>query len=134
MKRGFACGMFDLFHAGHVMMLAECKAQCDYLLVALNTGENIDYAINPGKRKPVYSLEERIKIVEACKYVDEVITYTSEDDLIQILTNFSIDIRFLGDDYRNKPITGPGLIKELYYTNRSHGYSTSAIIHRIKES
>lgn len=131
MKRGFACGMFDLFHVGHVRMLKECKEQCNYLIVALNKAENIDYSINPNKNKPIFSIEERIEIMEACKYVDEVITYNSEEELLNILKTKNINIRFLGDDYKGKSITGSELNIEIYYTNRSHGYSTSALIKQI---
>lgn len=125
MKTGFACGVFDLFHAGHVLMLKECKEHCDYLVVALNTAEQFDPAINPGKQKPVYSLEERMLIMNSCRYVDEVLTYSSEEELLNILKTRKIDIRFLGEDYRGKPITGGELPIPVYYTDRSHGLSTS---------
>lgn len=131
MKRGFACGMFDFFHVGHVRMLKECKEHCNYLIIALNKAENIDYSINPNKNKPIFSIEERIEIMEACKYIDEVITYNSEAELLNILKTKNIDIRFLGDDYKGKLITGSELNIEIYYTDRSHGYSTSDIIKRI---
>ncbi len=125
MKIGFTCGVFDLFHAGHVLMLQECKQHCDYLIVALNRAENISEAINPGKQKPVFSIEERVLIMSACKYVDEVLTYNSEDELLKILTNKNINIRFLGEDYKGKAITGKDLPIEIYYTDRGHGLSTS---------
>lgn len=133
MKIGFACGVFDLFHAGHVLMLEECKKHCDYLIVAVN--EAIDYSelINPGKRAPVYSLEERRLILENSKYVDKVVTYKNEEDLFKILSTSSIDIRFLGEDYKNKPITGAELNIEIKYTNRDHGISTTQILERIKK-
>lgn len=125
MKVGFACGVFDLFHAGHVLMLQECKANCDYLIVALNKAENISEKINPEKQKPVFSIEERVLIMKACRFVDEVITYNTEDELLDILKTKNINIRFLGEDYRGKAITGSELNMELYYTDRSHGLSTS---------
>src|SRR4051812_36966822 len=105
MKTGFACGVFDLFHAGHVLMLEECKRNCDFLIVAINTAESFDNKINPGKRKPVYSLKERVMIMKACRYVDEVLTYNGEKELLQILQTKNIDVRFLGEDYRGKKIT-----------------------------
>jgi glycerol-3-phosphate cytidylyltransferase len=125
MKIGFACGVFDLFHAGHVLMLQECKANCDYLIVALNRAENISIKINPGKQKPIFSIDERVLIMKACRFVDEVITYNTEDELLEILKTKDINIRFLGEDYRGKAITGSELNMELYYTDRSHGLSTS---------
>lgn len=125
MKRGFACGVFDLFHAGHVLMLEECRSKCDYLIVAINKADNISKDINPLKLPPLYSLEERVLIVKACRYVDEVLVYNSEDELLSLLENKNIQIRFLGTDYKGKPITGENLPLEIYYINRDHGLSTS---------
>jgi glycerol-3-phosphate cytidylyltransferase len=132
MKTGFACGVFDLFHAGHVLMLKECKDHCDYLIVAVNSAVNIEPNINPGKEVPVYSLEERSLILEACRYVDEVVVYSSESELLEIMVSRKIDIRFLGDDYRGKPITGAELQVPIHYTDRSHGISTTALRNKIK--
>lgn len=132
MKTGFACGVFDLFHAGHVLMLQECKQHCDYLIVALNKAENIDPRINPGKMKPVYSIEERVLIMQSCRYVDEVLTYNSEEELLEILKSKKIDLRFLGEDYRGKKITGEELNIPVHYTDRSHGLSSSDFRKRIQ--
>ncbi|HEY1040744.1 MAG TPA: adenylyltransferase/cytidyltransferase family protein [Bacteroidia bacterium] len=133
MKRGFACGVFDMFHAGHVLMLKECKEHCDYLIIALNKAENISNDINPGKQRPLYTIEERVLIMDSCKYVDEVLVYNSEEELLDILKTKKIDIRFLGDDYRNRPITGQELDMEIYYTNRGHGLSTSLYKKRLMQ-
>lgn len=126
MKTGFACGVFDLFHAGHVLMLEECKNNCDFLVVGLNSCLQIDYSINPGKSRPVYNLEHRKLILESCKFVDEVVVYNNEIELADLLNSGRFQIRFLGEDYKNAPITGPDAVKEIYYTNRGHGLSTSA--------
>lgn len=134
MKTGFACGVFDLFHPGHVLMLQECKAHCDYLLVAVNTAENIDPVINAGKKKPVFTVEERVMILRACRFVDEVVTYSSEEELLQIMKSRRIDVRFLGQDYIGKPITGAELQIPIHYTDRGHGYSTTAIRKRILDA
>lgn len=125
MKIGFACGVFDLFHAGHVLMLKECKEHCDYLIVALNRAENITDKINPGKKSPLFSIEERKLIMASCRYVDEVLEYNSEEELLKILKSSNINIRFLGEDYNGKPITGGDLGIDIYYINRGHGLSTS---------
>jgi glycerol-3-phosphate cytidylyltransferase len=132
MKIGFACGVFDLFHAGHVMMLEECKEHCEYLIVAVNAAENIDASINPNKRAPVYSLDERVMIMKSIKYVDRVLIYRSESELLQIMKENKIDVRFLGDDYRDRPITGSELNIPIYYTNRSHGLSTTEYRKRLE--
>ena len=134
MKTGFACGVFDLFHAGHVLMLQECKAHCDYLVVAVNSAINFSEEINPGKRKPVYSLEERKLIIGSCKYVDEVLVYSSEQELLDIMKSRKITIRFLGMDYKGKEITGSDLGIQIYYTDRRHGYSTSSVIEKVVKS
>jgi glycerol-3-phosphate cytidylyltransferase len=125
MKIGFACGVFDLFHAGHVLMLKECKEHCDYLIVALNKAENISAAINPGKKKPLFTIEERTLIMASCRYVDEVLVYNSEEELLDIMKSKKIDVRFLGEDYKGRAITGEELGIDIYYTNRGHGLSTS---------
>ena len=125
MKRGFTCGVFDLFHAGHVLMLQECRRYCDHLTVALNRAENISAGINPGKEKLVYSLEERKLIMENCRLVDEVLVYNSEEELLEIMRSGNFSIRFLGEDYKGKPITGAELGMTIHYTDRSHGLSSS---------
>lgn len=125
MKKGFVCGVFDMYHAGHVLMLKECKDNCDYLVVALNKAENIDYSINPDKIPPLYSIEEREMIMKSCTFVDEVLLYNSEEELYDLMKGLNLSVRFLGDDYKGKPITGADLNIPIYYTDRSHGLSTS---------
>lgn len=132
MKRGFACGVFDLFHAGHVLMLQECKRHCDYLIVAVNAANRISKIINPNKRSPIYSIEERRLILSSCRYIDEVLVYDSEDELIHILNTYNIHVRFLGDDYKDKAITAYNLGIDIYYIDRSHGYSTTNLVNKIK--
>lgn len=129
MKRGFACGIFDLFHAGHVRMLKECKEHCEHLIVALNKAEHLPAT----KNKPMFSLEERIEIVKACKYVDEVVTYNGEEELYELMKKLNLQVRFLGEDYKGRPITGADLNIPIYYTDRSHGLSTSSLIRRIAD-
>lgn len=128
---GFTCGVFDLFHAGHVLMLKECKDHCDYLIVALNRAENISQQINPGKQKPIYTIEERKLIMLSCRYVDKVLEYNSEEDLLEIMRSNKIDIRFLGEDYKGKEITGEDLPIKIYYTSREHGLSSSFYRNKI---
>jgi glycerol-3-phosphate cytidylyltransferase len=131
MKIGFACGVFDLFHLGHVLMLEECKENCDYLIVALNTANHISSTINPGKNKPIYTIEERVKIMQSVRHVDEVLIYDNEEELLQIMKKKNITIRFLGDDYRGRAITGADLPIQIHYIDRSHGFSTSKIRDKI---
>jgi len=131
MKIGFACGVFDIFHAGHVLMLRECRENCDYLIVAVNGGGNISEEINPGKRRPVFPVNERKIVIGSCRYVDEVMEYNSEDELYEILRSKKIDIRFLGDDYKGKRITGSDLDITVHFIDRSHGFSSTGVYERI---
>lgn len=129
MKIGFNCSSFDLLHAGHVTMLKMEKQLCDYLIVALQTDPTID---RPGvKNKPVQSVYERYVQLQACKYVDEILVYDTEYDLLQLLMTQKIDIRFLSDEYLNRDFTGKQFCIdnniELYYHRRSHNYSSSEL-------
>jgi|TARA_B100000959_G_C14605481_1_gene469888 glycerol-3-phosphate cytidylyltransferase len=129
MKIGFTCSCFDLFHAGHVFMLKDAKTQCDYLIVGLQTDPTID---RPNKNKPIMSFEERKILVESCKYIDQIIEYTTENDLLNILTNNNIDIRILGSDYINKSFTGNQLNIPIYYHDRSIlNLSTTSLRNKI---
>ena len=130
MKKGFACGVFDLYHAGHALMLKECKKNCDYLVVGLNKAVNL----TNDKNKPIYSLNERIIVLESIKYVDEIIIYNTEKELTEIMEKGKFDIRFLGDDYKSKKITSPELSREIYFINRDHGFSTSRVRKLVSES
>jgi glycerol-3-phosphate cytidylyltransferase len=129
MKIGFNCSSFDLLHAGHVTMLKMEKQLCDYLVVALQIDPTID---RPGvKNKPVQSAYERYVQLQACKYVDEILIYETEFDLLQLLKTQTIHIRFLSDEYLNRDFTGKqwcidnGI--ELHYHKREHVYSSSEL-------
>lgn len=126
MKIGFTCSSFDLLHAGHVLMLEEAKRQCDYLIVGLQTDPTIDRAT---KNKPVQSVVERYIQLRGSKYVDEIIPYSTESDLIDILSGMHIDIRILGVEYRDKDFTGSDICKnrdiEIFFNERDHRFSTS---------
>lgn len=133
MKIGFNCSTFDLFHAGHVTMLREEKRHCDYLIVAIQVDPTVDRPDT--KNKPVMSIYERFMCVSACKYVDEVMVYHTEEDLLNLLKTIHIDIRFLGDEYKTKDFTGKqwcldhGI--ELFYHERQHPYSSSSLRQRV---
>jgi glycerol-3-phosphate cytidylyltransferase len=129
MKTGFTCSCFDLFHAGHIMMLKEAKSKCDYLIVGLQTDPTID---RPEKNKPIQSVVERFIQLESCKYVDEVVVYATEKDLLDILYTYPIDIRFVGEEYKDKDFTGKDLDHiEMYYNSRRHSFSTTELRQRV---
>jgi len=128
-KRGITASTFDLLHTGHILMLKEAKSVCDYLIVALQVDPTID---RPNKNQPVQSFYERWIQLSAVKYVDEVIPYSSESELLTILQNYNIDIRILGDEYEHKIFTGRELHMEYHYNKRTHGYSSTELRERIK--
>lgn len=128
MKVGFTCSCFDLFHAGHIMMLKEAKSQCDYLIVGLQTDPTLD---RPQKNKPIQSVFERFVQLEACKYVDEIVVYATEKDLLDILQSYPIDVRILGEEYRDKEFTGHELDMEYHFNRRKHSFSTTELRQRV---
>ena len=103
-------------------MFNECKKHCDILLLLLHDDPTIE---RPEKIKPILSLEERIMVLSSLNQIDQIITYQTESDLYEILKKTKIDIRFLGDDYRDKPFTGDDLEIPIHYLDRSHGWSTT---------
>ena len=134
MRIGFTCSTFDLLHAGHVMMLREAKAQCDYLICGLQVDPSID---RPEKNSPIQSIVEREAQLAAIKYVDEVIIYCTEDDLCDIINMYPIDVRILGVEYKDKDFTGKDECKkrgiQLYFNKREHRFSTSDLRKRVCE-
>ena len=133
MNIGFTCSTFDLLHAGHVMMLREAKAQCDYLIVGLQTDPTIDRPDT--KNPPVQTLVERYTQLKAIGYVDEIIPYQTEKDLEDILQMYPIDVRILGDEYREKDFTGKDICRarsiELHFNERDHRFSTTDLRNRV---
>ena len=129
MKIGFTCSTFDLFHAGHLLMLEEAKKHCDYLIVGLQTDPTIDRPTE--KNKPVQSVFERFIQLKACKYIDEVIPYATEDELVDILLSYPIDVRILGEEYQEKDFTGMELGMEFYFNTRRHSFSTTELRQRV---
>ena len=129
MKKGITFGAFDLFHAGHILMLEEAKTVCDYLIVAIQSDPSLD---RETKNSPVQSVEEREIQVSACRYVDEVIIYDREADLLEILDTFRWDVRILGDEYQDKDFTGrEKYLDKCYFNKRPHSFSTSELRNRV---
>jgi glycerol-3-phosphate cytidylyltransferase len=135
MKVGFNCSSFDLFHAGHVTMLKMEKQLCDYLIVALQVDPTID---RPGiKNKPTQSVYERYVQVQGCKYVDEILVYETEADLLNMIKTQLINIRFLSEEYKDRDFTGKqycidnGI--ELHFHKREHQYSSTELRNRVYE-
>ena len=134
MKIGITFSAFDLLHAGHITMLEEAKRQCDYLIVALQTDPTID---RPEKNRPTQSVVERYIQLKGCKFVDEIVPYATEQDLEDILRSFKIDVRIIGDEYKDKNFTGRTYCEEkgieLYFNVRDHRFSSSSLRKEVKE-
>ena len=130
MKIGFVASCFDLLHAGHCLMLKDAKKQCDWLVAALQNDPSVD---RPQKNKPIQSLKERKIQLESIKYVDEVVFYNTEEDLIKLLQLIKPQVRILGNDYKDKHFTGKELKIPIYYHLRDHEWSTSSLRKKIKD-
>ena len=131
MRTGFTCSTFDLFHAGHIMMLKEAKEQCDYLIVGLQTDPTLDRAT---KNKPVQGVFERFIQLHSCRFVDEVIVYATEKELKDILLSYPIDVRILGEEYKGREFTGHDIPMEFYFNKRKHSFSTTELRQRVVDA
>jgi len=135
LKVGFTCSAFDMLHSGHIQMLRDAKEQCDYLICGLQTDPSAD---RPEKNRPIQTVVERYTQLKAVQYVDEIIPYATEEDLKDILSMYHIDVRILGDEYREKDFTGKEICKRrdiaLYFNKRDHRFSSSELRRRVVES
>jgi glycerol-3-phosphate cytidylyltransferase len=133
---GFTCSTFDLLHAGHILMLAEAKQICDYLIVGLQTDPTID---RPDiKNKPVQSVVERYVQLSAVKFIDQIIVYQNEKDLEDMLMFLPITVRFIGEEYKDKDFTGKEICEDrgikIWYNSRKHRFSSSELRKRTHEA
>lgn len=130
---GFTASAFDLLHAGHIAMLREAKEQCDYLICGLQIDPSVDRV---SKNKPIQSIVERYVQLSAVKYVDEIIPYYYEKDLTDIIKTYSIDVRILGEEYKDVDFTGRELCDRLgirlHFNKRNHDFSSSELRKRMK--
>tara|TARA_B100000212_G_C26942739_1_gene350878 strand:+ start:27 stop:449 length:423 start_codon:yes stop_codon:yes gene_type:complete len=132
MRIGLTASTFDLLHAGHVSMLREAKSQCDYLIAALQVDPSLDRS---DKNPPVQTIVERQAQLHAVKYVDEVVVYCTESDLLDIINMYPIDVRILGEEYRLKDFTGKDECRnrgiQIYFNKRDHRFSSSDLRKRV---
>lgn len=130
---GFTCSAFDLLHPGHIAMLQECKEHCDYLIVGLHVDPTIERV--KAKQKPVQSVYERYVQLWGCKFIDQIIPYETESDLINLLAIEPIDIRFVGQEYKDTYITGQDICEKrgitIHYNTRLHMYSSTDLRGRL---
>ena len=131
---GITCGTFDLLHAGHVVMFEEAKTVCDYLIVALQLDTTTD---RPNKNKPLQNIVERQIQLKGIKWIDEVIVYHRESELEDIFFTFPIDVRIIGEEYKDRLFTGKKTCIdrkiEIYYNKREHKFSTTELRERNEE-
>ena len=132
---GITCSTFHLLHTGHIIMLEECKRHCDYLICALQNDPSVD---RPEKNKPIQNIVERQAQLAAIKYVDEILVYNTEEELLDILAMYHIDVKIMGEEYRDKDFTGRELCKQrdidFYFNKRDHRFSTSNLRKRVEEN
>ena len=127
---GFTCGAFDLLHSGHIVMFEQCKQHCHYLKVGLQIDPSFD---RKHKNKPVQSVYERWVQLKAVRWIDEIIPYGTEDELIELLKSQIIDIRFLGDEYKDQFFTGQDIHKNHFF-KRQHNFSSSSLRKRVQNA
>lgn len=128
---GFVASSFDLIHPGYILMLKEAKTVCEHLVCALHEDPSIE---RQEKNKPVQTLEERLIVLESIRYVDEVVTYKSEQELLRLLIELQPDVRILGTDYQGKSYTGSELDIQIHWHSRNHNWSTSNLRRRIENA
>ena len=135
-KIGITFSTFDMLHAGHIAMLAEAKNHCDYLIAGLQTDPTIDRPDT--KNKPVQSIVERQIQLSACWFVDEVVVYQTEQDLVDLLLILPLHVRILGVEYEGKDFTGKKECEargiEIIYNGRDHSFSSSSLRKRVVEA
>lgn len=134
MRIGLTASTFDLLHAGHVAMLREAKSVCDYLICGLQIDPTVDRI---EKNKPVQTIVERYTQLAAVKYVDEIVPYHTEADLLDILQMYPVNVRIIGDEYKLKDFTGKEECRQLgidiYYNKRNHRFSSSGLRERVSD-
>ena len=129
--RGFIAGMFDILHPGYFSAFEECKMHCTHLTVALHEDPSIE---RQNKRHPIFSLKERKKALSAISFIDEVLAYKTETDLINLLKRLRPDVRFLGEDYKGKFFTGCDLTSRTVFLNRNHQWSYTKVLSALNKN
>jgi|TARA_R110000824_G_scaffold303483_2_gene491213 glycerol-3-phosphate cytidylyltransferase len=129
---GFVAGAFDVIHPGYISLFNDAREHCNYLVVGLH--EDPSFEKSETKLKPILTTEERKEILLSLRQVNAVIVYKTEKDLYNILKHIEIDVRFLGSDYEDRPITGKELDIPIHFINREHAWSTTKFKKLISES
>ena len=128
---GMIAGNFDIIHMGYIHMFYECTDHCDHLIVFLHDDPSVE---RKNKLKPIHTITERKRMLASFNQIQEIVPYCTEAELYTLISSRKIDIRFLGDDYRNKDFTGKDLNIPIHYLDRSHGWSTTKFKQLIANS
>jgi glycerol-3-phosphate cytidylyltransferase len=135
LRIGITFSQFDMLHAGHIAMLSEAKNHCDYLIAGLQNNAQWD---RPQKNSPIQSIVERQIQLAATRYVDEIVVYNTEQDLVDLLLILPVDVRILGVEYEHKDFTGKaecvGRGIEIIYNGRDHSFSSSSLRKRVVQA
>ena len=126
MRKGFISGCFDILHVGHIAILEYSKSHCDHLTVALDADERV--SATKGPTRPFNALNDRERVIKSIKYVDEIKTFSSDDELRNLIRDAQTDVLIVGSDWEGKPIIGEEHAKELKYFRRIDGHSTTRIL------
>ena len=130
-KVGVIAGNFDVIHPGYIRLFKDAKSTCGHLVIALQTDSSIE---RPEKLKPILTIEERKEVLLSLVYIDEILTYTTEQELYKLIEDLSPDVRIIGTDYEGKDFTGKKLTPEIYYHKRDHDWSTTRFKKEIAKS
>lgn len=130
-KKGFVAGSFDLIHPGYIKLFNFAKKHCSFLIIGLHKDPSIERV---KKHKPIHSLKERKLILSSVRFVDKIISYETENDLLNILKKNELNVRFLDKSYKELEYTGKNLKLPIIWVPRKHSYSTSNLIKKIKKS
>lgn len=133
---GITFSTFDMLHAGHIAMLSEAKNYCDYLIAGLQTDPTIDRPDT--KNRPVQTIVERQIQLAACRYVDEVVVYATEQDLRDLLLILPVDVRVLGVEYQGTNFSGQAECEkrgiDIVFNARDHSFSSSSLRKRVAQA
>lgn len=127
---GWINGTFDVIHAGHIELFRLAKENCDYLVVGTDTDSRISYLKGPSR--PINKLDNRVKVLESIKFIDKVVTFSTDEYLRELIKNHKCNIMFIGEEYKNKPIVGSDLFEEIVYIPKYDGLSSTQILNKGK--
>ena len=128
MKTIWTNGCFDILHRGHIELFKFCKSQGDYLIVGVDTDDRVKK--NKGPSRPINNLNDRMFFLEAIEYIDKVVSFSSDDELIERLHENNVDTMIIGSDWRGKSVVGQNMVNKILFFDRIGEYSTTRILEK----